>query len=692
MNEIPRLTNTQALPRLNPTGTIFMASEIAPTPDSVRSPEVLSSSHETIALQARLLTGGEALNHTKKELTPVSKETLEKGTGSSHLIEQGSITERQVAYENEDFTENKRVWAEQVTQRFRENTTFWNSAKGTAWKETFVRIGINPATLDPDQLYDMYFSTGEKPSHERFVDTVLSNYTNDQGILNYDQLIKDKEALTWIAGMFGANSSEIIIELIQAKANLQVHPDAFVSGVNTAQNNTTRLNNLTSKEKHLLTFLQNPTDNLRPYIPSQPQRQPTLIRRPAQEPRQTQPGKQKSEYYWKYVHPDKDGVRTFTGAEDLPLIKDPETLAKLLQQKDPNRYEATPLPTLTDEIRQEQEALDTMLAQKGLDMIHIETMAKTAIDHYESFLQQKYNITTPIINHLTIFPIVGKTVEAFGKKDVSAFIYPYLPVIFLNIDDIAKQIQQLGKRNLQELSSQELVSSMERLLNEINPHEYTHLIGDIAFKEYKKRDDDSSTRRFVGAKAGISVTKPLHLAERDIDVSKYVNRGNLLSEGLTTELTNKWAESMNQELDINAYQQERKVLSALVKDLAKTQRISEEEAFAQFARGYFSTIDFRHLAKTLSAPHEIDLPDGKKVVRYGRPHLLSIVYGLMDYEHKKATAAGRESSYDVTLGFIQHRLSRTQNAEILRVVETLPVSKIVKAYLRTIATPQQQAA
>lgn len=365
-----QLTNTNASPRLNPNGIIFMA-ETGGSSEVAYSPETLTASNETVGLQSRLLLGADALNPTKIDMEQVTKEDLETGAGAIQEIEQGSLAERNAAYESDDFAENKRTWAEQVTKRFSEHKSFWEGTKGKAWTESFKKIGIDPTNLNPDALYDEYFSPGETPSTQRFTEKVLASYAKADGNLDYDRLVADKEGLTWIAGMFGANSSEIIVELIQAKANLKTKPDAFVQAANTAQNNTIRLNDLTKREKHLLTFLHDPKNYIQQHSVRQTA-QPTLA------PEQTD------------THDDerKDDVEPIHYSDETPIQRPTETVKEPI------------IPTPTSVVEQQAAQERNRIAQQATRLINYETgeITNERVDLSQSF-PELVTVTQEVLEH-----------------------------------------------------------------------------------------------------------------------------------------------------------------------------------------------------------------------------------------------------------------------------------------------------
>ena len=237
-------------------------NESAPVQETQRSPETLSVSHETIAVQARFLMGTEALSPTKTDVPLATKESLSPTKIDYTKIDtalQKVSNNFWKDKEDNDFAKQKAAWSEAVQQRFSNHPGFWQGEKGKAWIASFNRIGINPATLNPDQLYDTYFSKGDTTATQRFTDKIIHSYT-ENGTLDYNQLMQDKAALNWMAGIIDGSGLDIVGEIIEARANYTTKPDEMINTVNQkeAGKDTTRLNTLTPKEKNILELIDTP--------------------------------------------------------------------------------------------------------------------------------------------------------------------------------------------------------------------------------------------------------------------------------------------------------------------------------------------------------------------------------------------------------------------------------------------------
>jgi hypothetical protein len=347
-----------------------MVEQALPAP---QSPEIPRTSEETIALQARLLIGGNALNPTKVDLENVTKKGLETGASIAEVLENGSEDERQQQYPSGEFAANKQVWADGVTARFQNYPTFWESGKGRQWQETFNRIGIDSKSLNTDAIYDEYFSEKDTPPTQRFVEKVLSSYSNADGRVDLQQLEKDKEALVWMGGLFGKQTAAVLTEFIHAKALLATKPDAFIQAVNTQQNNTIRLNDMGEKEKQLLEFVYAHTPT--------PQREIPIQRSEEEEKQQSEkeePSQEEEEQHNPLPKEHDANITTPLQYVDTTPSEEKEEKVK---------------PLVHPEAR-------SLLAQRALRLINYETgeITNESVDLSESFPALVENVTALLHN------------------------------------------------------------------------------------------------------------------------------------------------------------------------------------------------------------------------------------------------------------------------------------------------------
>lgn len=376
----------------------------------------------------------------------------------------------------------------------------------------------------------------------------------------------------------------------------------------------------------------------------------------------------------------------------------PSSIARKLKLRDKkyglHEFDHLTATQLAQEIATENKVLEGRLAVRGLDRSQLIRIMDNAMRDYRNFVEEKYKIKLPNIGEITILPIWGKTAKYYNPdRRTLAFVIPTVPAIFLDMGVIEQQAIHLTKKPWWELSGEEFQSLMARYLNEIRPHETTHLASDLAFWYLDEENNSDKHKKVNVGKLGPMVTKPIGLDEDgDIVVKR---RGRGLMEAVTVELTNKWAEKLNSPLDIDAYKRERQVLHELVNLLKKDQNISEDDAFNKFVQAYFTPDGFSHLAQELSG-RKYEQSAGGSLHKTGaitRPHFLEVVYALM--EHADRTGTPGLPNYSLTLSYIRDTLTPAQKQEILQLVETeekkeqqkiisrLPLPKSTRDYLRT---------
>jgi hypothetical protein len=282
------------------------------------------------------------------------------------------------------------------------------------------------------------------------------------------------------------------------------------------------------------------------------------------------------------------------------------------------------------------------------------------------FLKDTYGIKIPKIESIPFILLHKSTSRLYNpKKNAFGFVHQGIPAIYADFDVIEQEAIRMGK-HIYDLSDAEKGILIRRLLEEINPHEYTHIIAETAY--WHKGDrlpitvDEQKKAITSEGRLGIAVSSP-----------KKEDRGGQLMEAVTVELTDRWAKSINGKLDINAYRGERDVLDALIKQLrADNPALSDHDAFVPFVKAYFEQHGFRYLAEALSGKYA----DAQGKIHFKRPHQMSIVYKLMNYEHDKQVANHR---YPLTLAFIRGNLTDAQKREI----QSLPLSEAEKRIFKS---------
>lgn len=669
-------------------------SETLPPSQQTETPpsKEVTFDHQFAALHPRLLLTGDALNPDKKDLPKA--EILPSFENRDYTIySQVSLNERVKEWEgreNNDFERQKQAWVENTVATFEQGKKFFTeSEQGKQWTQVFSSLGIDAKNFTADaakHLYAAYLEGGVKEQK-------LKDFVKD--IINSSSFnMADLDAVAWIGNIFGKSTNVVIQHLIYAEQKLRTEPNSIIENANESQTpeklETLRINKINETEEAILHFIWGngqaqiqSGETPKPTEPGQDQTNKT----PQERRFPIRPAAEEEGYKWDYYSPGDP--RKLPKENLIEQLLDPTALAQELKNNNPNKYNAIPNAELAKQIADEQELLNQELSIHGITLETIANMGTRFFGtdfsrDYEAFLKEEYGINVPKLGNVRFQPIFGKTVESFGiGRGTFAFVDPSYPVIFLNMNEIAPTVQQLHA-----MSPDTVKQTFERVLGDIAPHEKTHLIGDLAFWRQIKTlpDGGEDVKEILPGKTGIKVGKPVKYQEGEQIKYHYKERGRWLSEAVTVELTNKWAESRNAKIELNAYPAEQQVLNALLDTYAKDHRVSQSEAFKQFAKAYFDPKEFRKLVIELSRAGEQN--------QLKRPHFVSIIYGLMEYENKKHKARGGSRNYDLTLHYIYDQVTPVQKAEILRNITLLELSPAAEEDLKAILTsaPKQKAA
>ena len=194
-------------------------------------------------LQGRLIMGNGALRQSQQvELKIDDANTL---PSTIAIITKASINERREATQNTPLG----TWKQDVVNKF---SAVSSSVSGTQFVEFFSKLGINCATFnehDAQNLYEKYFSQ-ERVKHgvTIFLKSVIDAFTINERV-DVASLKSSYSSIKMMAGMFGENSSEIIIQLLDAEIDRQTNPEAFILS------RKDKVNRLSVHEKYLLSFL-----------------------------------------------------------------------------------------------------------------------------------------------------------------------------------------------------------------------------------------------------------------------------------------------------------------------------------------------------------------------------------------------------------------------------------------------------
>ena len=599
-------------------------------------PERVKFHSGLVGLQTRLLIGGEALNPNKTDLPSVTAESLGNLQSRNYSpFAAASLRERKNYWqgkEDDHFSRQKEVWLANFVSLFDQNKYFFRqNEEGKSWSELFAKLAINPLSFSrqsADEFYNRYFTGENKDSNIKlFVQDILSAYASSDGKIDYSRLRKDLDGVQWLANVFGSLSSEIVSQLADAESKLQTQPENLINQANT-------------KEIELLEFI---------YSKKLIEFEPSVIIPQAKLPQN---------YNWKYERPKEP--RKFPEKSLLGIVNNitnPEYVAKLIKEYRPDINEEAVL----NQIKREQKELDNFLEIAGLKQPELRKILEEVLSNYKSFLKQKYKINLPSVdlNDISIKPVHGIMTQVINPHALG-YVFAVSPTIYLNFDEIYKQAAKLAESEWSIFTTDHIV----RLLNEIKPHEFTHLSLDLAYWYLVKNGQvkQGDPVRVTPGKVGLEVIKPTppYLTE-DLDIITKA-RGGPLMEAVTVELTDQWAgEVHHQPLDLPAYEKEREVLHALINQIADEQNISFDDSFRKFVLASSSAQGYYDLVYELSGKKIIRDKNGKLVSKEGeikRPYYLEIIYALMEVDQRNLMQKiqlginPKNIHYDLTLGYI----------------------------------------
>ncbi|QQG44213.1 MAG: hypothetical protein HYW86_05135 [Candidatus Roizmanbacteria bacterium] len=644
------------------------------------TPELVAAFPQHVGLQGRLLLGGEALNPVKKDLYEVTERTLGKLASHDYKPLNNASTGERTDYwdgkEGNIFSAQKRAWVENTVSIFQNTRGFFaNTDEGKKWTKLYRRFGIETLNVKSNSIenfYHKYFTGPYKQSDiKRFVFDILAIYRDPQKkTLDYKKLQEDLESIQWIANIFGATSAEIIGQLIDAEVKLQTQPKDLIKKVNeqvkTNGTKVLRINHLTQDEERLLRFLWEGKEEKLPGFKPSPEWQDPI--RPRQ-PTPTTEDINRFKIKMKHVDNKATGVRDFPDSREIEGLTDPLVVAYNLKRLYPARY-AQDVNALAENVRQEHVHFRGWLEKIHLPPNYYVSMMTKNLREYAHFLEKTYRITIPEINNLKVVPLYGKSAELWNPTGTAggtlAFVNPRYPVIFLDFDVINQHAFYLGEKNIEEMTAKEFGKIIEKLLNEIQPHEYTHLLSDIANWHLIKDEGtpQEQTTDIVMGKLGLLLLKPTPPKVSREERLNLKERGRALMEALTVELTEQWLRHVkNRSLALPIYTRERQLLNTLINQISKERNVSREEVLAKFVEAYFKPHGFKHLADYLSGK-KIDRTQSKFEYDQNRKHFMQIIYALIEYESQEAERSGIYPDYSITKNYITGSLSLSQKAQI----------------------------
>ena len=646
-----------------------MSKEIASRPVNEHEPQLAA---QYIGMQARLLLKSDSLD--PKTDFSLTAEEIRKKLGNSQTIEQSQITVSKLT-SLVSLDERKAFWQERPAG-FAEKMQQWKThlvetvalAKDVH-QNLFAKLGISTDSFGQQQAQDLYthfFKNDKESPVEIFVKEIKSKYQNSDQQVDYASIQKDLASIKWFSHIFGFDSAQIITALFASEINAKTQVEQFSQSAESLAKTA----NLSSREVELLTKLAEKQKSLAP--------EP----KPA-EPADKPESQTHSEYSWNYERPDKGS---------FPLTLTYPVIAEKLREGIPAIFGKYSDEQLIAFVKEELGKLQNKLNDYGLTRDELEKLTLGVVDedvikNYRQFIKNEYQVELPEIDQIRVLPIDGKIAKAYNSNNRAlAFVDSRYPVIFLNFNTIPRAAKQRAGTEWEVMSTQEKTEYIKRLLREIKPHEYSHLLSDLAYWKLKEKTKDNDLEieyeaAVLPGKTGLKVDKPknLHTNATGNAEFDFYERGRGLNEAVTVELTHQWAKSLKSKLDLPAYAGERTVLYYLMNVLAEQDHISTSEVFKKFVKGYFTPEGFAELVKFVSGREKDQ--DGR--VSYRRPHFLSIIYALMEYEAHKNRAANSTVIYPLTTSDIWGNLSPMQKEELKSNLDHLALPKSIKEKLGT---------
>jgi len=230
--------------------------------------ERFSTAEQTIALQTRLILGGEALNPAKRDLPKIKSEQFTGIAVETYSKLKNASTNERGKYWREKAGENEPLknYDQQMTSWVEGVTRYVNNPQVQLRKQILTRLKFDVNWQEFNQaeakkLYQRYFGAADTASNvTKFVQDVLLSYAENEKI-NFERLNQDLPEIKKLANIFGKNSGELLETAIHANAKL-VTPgkkQELVDQVNetkTVDNSPTlRVNWLNADEERLLKWL-----------------------------------------------------------------------------------------------------------------------------------------------------------------------------------------------------------------------------------------------------------------------------------------------------------------------------------------------------------------------------------------------------------------------------------------------------
>jgi hypothetical protein len=442
----------------------FPAAPLKPiTPEHAPQREIEPFREGLIGLQVRLQLQGTALNPENRDVPPVTLEILGDAANRDEsfftVFNEASTKERGAQ------TMTKQEWIADNNARFAKDIH----------KDKMQKLSFLPTT-DAAELYERYMKGNGAPvevqmtdgtkklisaNTKQFLDDVIGGFSQG-GKLDYEKLRATLPEIQWFACIFGDHMAQVMTQLIDGEAQFITKPKEYIDAANAPSGDTTRRNDLNEKEIELLTPLYRGD-------PAHP------TPRPTPKPTNTPLSFDK----WKYSR--LTDPRIYPREYLRSILSDPDFIARELVRNYPDEYGHLSKEALAEQITREEVEAEQYRSQLGLSEEKISELFLGSLTEYGMFLKDTYGIKIPKIESIPFILLHKSTSRLYNpKKNAFGFVHQGIPAIYADFDVIEQEAIRMGK-HIYDLSDAEKGILIRRLLEEINPHEYTHIIAETAY-------------------------------------------------------------------------------------------------------------------------------------------------------------------------------------------------------------------
>jgi len=216
---------------------------------------------EKIALHARLLLSQNALNPENCDIAQIDQTQLQSiDIRDYNIYNKSSVAVRKKYYEKSTDAHDREKWNTDFVDKVRSSKSFFaQTDDGKRWERLFLSLGLHAQSITKEEVnafYQHYLQGDEKKGQIKlFVQDVINYHRDEKGAIRLNDLEKNSDAITWIAHVFGDDTTiAMVSELVRAESRLIFEQAAFVKALNTPapDSGKIRLNTLKPTEHTLL--------------------------------------------------------------------------------------------------------------------------------------------------------------------------------------------------------------------------------------------------------------------------------------------------------------------------------------------------------------------------------------------------------------------------------------------------------